>query len=251
MSSLERTILIRAQRSTVFRYFTDSERFATWWGHGSAIEGRVGGAVKIRYPNGIEAAGEVLEIEPEKRILFTFGYASGQPIAPGSTRVEITLADDPEGTRLVLRHELPDDATRDMHLPGWMYQLALFANVAAAQQHDSIARHADTWFEAWREDDADARGALLASCCTPQVSFADPHACVAGLDELNTHIGMARQHMRAASFARTGEPQACQGTALVAWEARTAEDEPFATGTNVLMLAPDGRIVRCVGITSA
>jgi len=38
--SLERTITIRAQRSTVFRFFTDSERFARWWGKGSEIDPR-------------------------------------------------------------------------------------------------------------------------------------------------------------------------------------------------------------------
>ena len=251
MSTLERSILVHAQRTTAFRFFTDSECFASWWGSGSSIEGRVGGAVEIRYPNGIEASGEVLEIEPEERITFSFGYVSGKPIPAGSTRVDVHLRDDPEGTRVDLRHELPDDATRDSHVPGWTYQLSLFANAAAARQHDSIARHADAWFEAWCEGDAGARRGLLESCCTAEVSFADPHACVAGLDELNTHIGMARQHMRAASFARTGEPQACQGTALVPWEARTAEGQAFATGTNVLMLAPDGRIARCIGITGA
>jgi len=36
---LERTVLIRAKRETVFRYFTDSERFAAWWG-GLDGEGR-------------------------------------------------------------------------------------------------------------------------------------------------------------------------------------------------------------------
>ena len=36
--SLERTVTIAARRETVFRYFTDSERFAAWWGAGSTIE---------------------------------------------------------------------------------------------------------------------------------------------------------------------------------------------------------------------
>ena len=33
--SLERTVFIAATRATVFRFFTDSERFAAWWGAGS------------------------------------------------------------------------------------------------------------------------------------------------------------------------------------------------------------------------
>ena len=45
--ALTRTLTIRAPRSVVFRYFTDSRRFAAWWGEGSTIDGRVGGAVRI------------------------------------------------------------------------------------------------------------------------------------------------------------------------------------------------------------
>ena len=61
--ALTRTLTIRAPRSVVFRYFTDSRRFAAWWGEGSTIDGRVGGAVRIQYPNDIIAAGEVTAME--------------------------------------------------------------------------------------------------------------------------------------------------------------------------------------------
>ena len=40
---LDRTIVIRASRETVFAFFTDSDRWASWWGAGSRIEGRPGG----------------------------------------------------------------------------------------------------------------------------------------------------------------------------------------------------------------
>src|SRR5262249_5445683 len=42
--SLNRTVVIRAMPETVFRYFTDSARWAAWWGHGSTIDARPGGA---------------------------------------------------------------------------------------------------------------------------------------------------------------------------------------------------------------
>lgn len=71
---LERTLVIRAERSTVFRYFTDTERFARWWGEGSKIEPRPGGQVRIRYPNGVTASGTVVDIVPDKRFVFTYGY---------------------------------------------------------------------------------------------------------------------------------------------------------------------------------
>jgi uncharacterized protein YndB with AHSA1/START domain len=251
MSLLERTILIRAERSTVFGFFTDPDRFASWWGAGSSIEGRPGGAVRIVYPGNIEATGEVLELEPEERIVFTYGYTSGQPVPAGSTRVEITLAEDPLGTRVCLRHELPDEATRDMHVPGWRHQLALFANVASAAQHESLAQHADSWFAAWSDRDAAARRRHLDACCTPAVVFRDAHGCTAGIEELDAHVAMCQAHMQATSMARKGKPRECQGTALVDWEAFGPGGGSIGGGCNVLELAPDGRISSCVGILGA
>jgi hypothetical protein len=32
----------------------------------------------IRHPNGVEASGEVLEVLRPERIVFTYGYATGQ-----------------------------------------------------------------------------------------------------------------------------------------------------------------------------
>jgi uncharacterized protein YndB with AHSA1/START domain len=60
---LDRTLLIRARRETVFRFFTDSARWASWWGEGSSIDPRPGGAVVIRYPGAVEARGETLALK--------------------------------------------------------------------------------------------------------------------------------------------------------------------------------------------
>lgn len=86
--SVDREIVICATRATVFRYFTDSERWAAWWGAGSRIDPRPGGEVLIRYPGGASAQGTVVEIAPPERIVFTYGYdRADTPIAPGGSRV--------------------------------------------------------------------------------------------------------------------------------------------------------------------
>jgi uncharacterized protein YndB with AHSA1/START domain len=133
---LERSILICAQRATVFRYFTDSARFADWWGQGSVIDGRKGGAFVIRYPNGVTASGEVVDLVPDERVVMSYGYDDpGKPIPPGGSLVTITLHERPGGTLLHLRHEVAEAKVRDEHVQGWRYQLAVFANVAARDQH--------------------------------------------------------------------------------------------------------------------
>ena len=61
---LDRTIVIGAPPAAVFRYFTDPARWAAWWGAGSTIDARPGGRVLVKYPNAVEASGEVIAITP-------------------------------------------------------------------------------------------------------------------------------------------------------------------------------------------
>jgi uncharacterized protein YndB with AHSA1/START domain len=250
--SLERSILICAQRKTVFRYFTDSKLFAEWWGAGSQIDGRPGGSLKIVYPDGTVALGQVLETAENERIVFTYGYEDpSKPIPPGGSRVTITLDDRPEGTWLTLKHEFADAPTRDQHVPGWRYQLALFANAAAATQHRDLRPVLDRYFVVWAETDRVARRRELEQIVVPEVVFHDRHGCTAGLDELDSHVALSQMHMRGVTLHRAGEPRQCQGTALVDWEARGSDGNTLATGSNVFTLAPDGRITRVVGLWSA
>jgi uncharacterized protein YndB with AHSA1/START domain len=246
--ALERTVLIRARRQTVFRYFTDSERFAAWWGAGSTIEARPGGAVRIRYPNAILASGEVVEVVPDERIVFTYGYESGQPVPPGGSRVVITLQEKKDGTLLHLRHELPDAAARDAHVQGWRYQLAVFANVVAREQHAGVTAAVDALFAAWSEKDEGRRRAALARVATDDVAFSDAYSCTSGLDDLVAHLGAAQMHMPGVVLERAGDVRQCQGTAVVDWVAKGPDGAARGRGTNVLELAPDGRLARVVGL---
>jgi uncharacterized protein YndB with AHSA1/START domain len=146
---LERSVLIKAAPSIVFRFFTDSARWARWWGAGSSIEPRAGGRVLICYPNGARASGEVLAIEAPERIIFSFGYESGNPIAPGCSRVTIRLEPQDLGTRLHLLHSFDEAAVRDQHAQGWRFQLSLFANAVAEEVFADAAVVVDSWFAAW------------------------------------------------------------------------------------------------------
>lgn len=246
---LNRSVLIRARRATVFRYFTDPERFAAWWGEGSTIEGRPGGEVRIVYPGGSTASGNVVELAVEERIVFTFGYDDpSKPIAPGGSTVTVRLEDHPLGTLLHLEHAVADEATRDMHVPGWRYQLAVFANVAAAEEHAGLDERLDRWFALWANPDADERAAELARLATEDVTFKDAFACVEGRDELNAHVSAAQAHGGGAVLERAGPCRQCQGTALVDWQARGPDGAVQLRGSNVIELAADGRVRSVCGL---
>jgi uncharacterized protein YndB with AHSA1/START domain len=244
---LDRTVLIQAAPDVVFRYFTDRARWAAWWGAGSTIDPRPGGALEIRYPEGTIAAGTVVEIDPPRRIVFTYGYASGQPIPPGGSRVTIELERAANGTRLRLAHELDDAAIRDQHVQGWRYQLSVFANVVADEVNAGAGAAVDAWFEAWADTDAERRNQTLGRIAHADVRFHDRFSTVAGLDELLPHLSAYQHHMPGLRLEREGDVRHCQGTVLADWIARAPDGQPRASGTNVFTFNADGRIVSVTG----
>jgi len=201
---LDRTVIINAPREAVWRYVSDSSRWANFWGAGSTIDSRPGGKVHIRYPEGTEVAGDVLDVKPAERIVFTYGYVSGKPIAPGSSRVTIELAEERGATRLTLTHEL---------------------------------------FDVWAEPDASAREATLARIAAADVQFRDRFGNINGLAELHPHIAAAQHFMPGLRLKRSGEIRHCQGTVLADYAVVGPDGAERATGTSVFALGQGGRIV--------
>ena len=244
---LDRTIVIEAPPDGVFRYFTDSARWASWWGAGSTIDARPGGRVEIRYPEGTVAQGEVLEVSPPDRIVFTYGYTSGKPIGPGGSRVTIQLQADPAGTLLKLIHEFDEASVRDEHVQGWRYQMAVFANAVADEIHSGAAAVADGWFAAWAIKDDVARKQSFERIITPDARFRDRFSLLNGLADLVAHSGAAQRFMPGVVMTRKGDVRHCQGTVLADWIATGADGRELMSGTNVFNMGPDGRIRDATG----
>lgn len=242
---LDREITICARRETVFRYFTDSNRFAKWWGEGSQIDPRPGGAVFIRYPNAVTVSGEVVEIDPPRRIVFTYAYAGKIP-SDGSL-VTITLDEAKSGTVLKLRHAFSSAKIRDAHVQGWRYQLALFSKTVAEEEHAGANENVDAFLRAWGDPDPGARRVLLESCVTPDVAFRDAFSATNGLDDLLANLEAVQIHMPGMTLVRDGDVRQTHGTAIAGWTAQGPDGSPQGRGTNVYELAPDGRIARVAG----
>lgn len=248
---LERTVVIHATPERVFRYFTDSARWARWWGAGSTIDATPGGRIFIKHPGGVESAGEVLEVDPPRRIVFTYGFVSGKPIPAGSSRVTIDLEADRAGTRLHLTHELADAAARDEHVQGWRFQLSLFANVVADEVNEGAAGAVDAWFAAWAEPDADKRQKLLGSVVAREVRFQDRYSNLDGIEDLMPHIAAAQRFMPGVRMRRVGELRHCQGMVLSDWIASGNDGQQRARGTNAFVLGPAGKIEWVTGFWNA
>lgn len=245
--TLDRIITIGAPRELVFEFLSTTERWAAWWGAGSTIDPRVGGRLLVRHPGAIEFVGEVLEIEPPRRLVFTYGNATGSPIPAGGSRVTIALDAVEAGTRLHLTHAFADQPVRDEFVQGWRFQLALFANAVANAEHGDATRVVDGWLAAWAEPDAGARHRALAAVATDEVRFRDRFSCTEGLADLMPHIAAAQRFMPGLRLERRGAPRQCQGTVVADWAAVGPDGAERGRGTNVFTLGPDGRITSAVG----
>ncbi len=248
---LDRRIVIAAPRDLVFRYFTDSDRWARWWGAGSAIEATPGGAVLIRYPGGVEVAGHVVALDAPHSIAFTYGYKSGTPIPEGASLVTIRLTDHGEGTEVELSHEFADDGVCNQHVQGWRYQMAVFGNVTANEAFGGAADLVDGWFAAWSDPESTTREAALDRVASPDISFRDQFSLVAGLDDLRPHLAAVHRFMPGLRLMREGAVRHCQGTVLADWVAQDGDGQKRGSGTNVFVFAPDGRIASVTGFWNA
>ena len=69
------------------------------------------------------AVGEYVEVDPPRRVVFTFGWEDDEVVPPGSSTIEITLEPSGSGTLVRLEHSgLPEDRTAQ-HGEGWVHYL--------------------------------------------------------------------------------------------------------------------------------
>jgi uncharacterized protein YndB with AHSA1/START domain len=96
---LEVTVHIAATPDTVFPYFIDPDRYVQWMGDRAMLNAVPGGVFRVRMRDGVEAAGVFVEVDAPRRVVFTWGWTHGVAVAPGSTRVVVTLEAENGGTR--------------------------------------------------------------------------------------------------------------------------------------------------------
>lgn len=128
MAELVREIMIDATPETIWPFLTEPGKHIEWDGTVAELDPRPGGVYRVLVQGEHQSAGEYVEVDPMKRVLFTFGWEQeGHPIPPGSTTVEITLQPEGDKTRLRLVHRgLPDDASEN-HGRGWAHYLQRLA----------------------------------------------------------------------------------------------------------------------------
>lgn len=123
------SVWIDASPERVFPFFTDEARLTQWLGHAAELEPVRGGRFAVDISDRL-VRGSYLEIEPPRRVVFSWGDAGSAELPPGASRVEVELETAAGGTRVTLRHHDLAGAVRADHARGWPVKLA--ALVAAA-----------------------------------------------------------------------------------------------------------------------
>ena len=95
---IRKEIVLPAPREDVWDALTDSERLEDWFANDVELDLRPGGGASFRWGDGEERHATVTEVDPERRLAFDW---------EDEGTVEFTLADDPEGTRLVVVESSP------------------------------------------------------------------------------------------------------------------------------------------------
>ncbi|MGH8093536.1 MAG: SRPBCC family protein [Chthoniobacterales bacterium] len=128
--SLEIKRFIKAPRDRVYAAWTDPAEMKEWFGpencqtRSLTAEARVGGKFHwdVINPEGEEMTvrGEYRELQPGRRIVFTWQWQDDEDWEDQTSVVTVELEDAEGGTELRLRHaQLPNESSCQGHTRGW------------------------------------------------------------------------------------------------------------------------------------
>lgn len=95
---VRREIVLPVTREELWEALTEPERLEDWFANEVEVDLRPGGAASFRWSNGEERHATVTTVAPEERLAFDWDDEG---------RVEFTLADDEDGTRLTVVETAP------------------------------------------------------------------------------------------------------------------------------------------------
>jgi uncharacterized protein YndB with AHSA1/START domain len=131
-TSVERQVSIDASPETIWEFLVDPDKATRWMGLSAALEAEPGGLYRVEVIPGHTARGEFVELDPPRRLVYTWGWEEGESsVPPGSSTIEIELVPEGEGTTVRLVHsDLPNTESAESHGHGWAHYLERLAVAA-------------------------------------------------------------------------------------------------------------------------
>jgi uncharacterized protein YndB with AHSA1/START domain len=110
---------IKAPPRAVFRYLTDGTLWARWQGEAADLDPRPGGRFVVRMAEGQVVEGRYLDVEPDTRIVISWGWRNHPSVPPGASTVEVELIADGSDTVVRLTHRGLPAPDVPIHRAGW------------------------------------------------------------------------------------------------------------------------------------
>jgi uncharacterized protein (TIGR03086 family) len=228
----EKSVLVPLGPDEIFAMLTEPERLRRWQTVTARVDLRAGGDYRWTIIPGHTAAGTFTEIEPGKRLVFTWGWEGDADLPPGGTTVTITLEPAEGGTTVRLVHDGLSAEQAEGHLEGWNHYLE---RLVVAGEHgdggpDAWAAHPDPI------DHLIAAEASLAVCqavlrgIQPEDGSASTPCTKYTVDELTDHLFGSLKHLGGVAGADIADGHATSREARIADAAQQALEAWRARG---------------------
>jgi uncharacterized protein (TIGR03086 family) len=156
----EKSVLVPLGADETFALITQPDRLRRWKAITARVDLRAGGDYRWTIIPGHSACGTFTEVEPGRRVVFTWGWEGDTALPPGASTVIITLEPAEGGTIVRLVHDGLTGEQAAMHGEGWTHYLGRL--VEAGTRGDAGA---DEWAAMPQDPDAIAAAeATLAVC---------------------------------------------------------------------------------------
>jgi uncharacterized protein (TIGR03086 family) len=132
--TFDKSVVVPLDPDATFALITEPERLRRWMALAARVELRPGGDYRWTVTPGHTAAGTVIDVEPGKRVVYSWGWEDGDP-APGGSTVTVTLTPVDGGTEVRLVHAGLHEEQAAHHAVGWNHFLGRL--VAAGRDGDA------------------------------------------------------------------------------------------------------------------
>ncbi len=189
--TIEKSVLVPLTADQTFALVTEPERLRRWQAISARVDLRAGGEFRWTVVPGANAGGTFVEVEPGKRVVYTWGWEGDAAQPPGTSTVTITLEPAEGGTTVRLVHEGLTPEQEAQHHEGWdhfMERLAAAGREGDAGLEPWAVRPAEAW------DQLSAAEASLAMCTLvlrhmqPGDGKAQTPCAKFDVDELTEHL---------------------------------------------------------------
>jgi uncharacterized protein (TIGR03086 family) len=144
--AFEKSVLVPLGGDETFALITEPARLRRWQAVTARVDLRAGGSWRWTVIPGNSAAGTVTEMEPGRRVVFSWGWEGSEELPPGASTVTITLEPGDGGTIVRLVHAGLSDEQAASHAQGWDHYLARLT--AAGASGDAGP---DTWTDGLKD----------------------------------------------------------------------------------------------------